>query len=311
LAVTVVVLGASGLFFAWRWLGGEEFWPTVLIEAGAAALLLVPLGLIEQSIERRLAETRELTEEVRSDVARVQEKLSSRATDNLSSEVLTRIRDERQPDEELFKSIQLHPSFETVASALTKARELHAISQSGVRVRISYSEICLRFAAQETAPDELIVQLEYLDGDVLDTVTWSNGLEAVSFGLLVARCLVKHEAYPGDMVFEFGTVFDSLATTLDLAHSHISGREGETGHLRNLIQYFEPQWAITDYGLECATYGRTYSIEAWRLDDPEWDSHVTRKPWVDRESFLRALDTARALKNRGLLGHGASASAST
>jgi hypothetical protein len=59
--------------------------------------------------------------------------------------------------------------------------------------------------------------------------------------------------------------------------------------------------AITDFGIERVDLVGGYSIDKERIDDPDWDRHVTSKQWVDVGSFRKALETARAWKSRGLI----------
>ena len=58
------------------------------------------------------------------------------------------------------------------------------------------------------------------------------------------------------------------------------------------IFFANRQWAVTGFGLECLS--SDYPIEASRLWEADWESHMAMKVWVDGSLFNEAIEKARA-----------------
>jgi HNH endonuclease len=52
-------------------------------------------------------------------------------------------------------------------------------------------------------------------------------------------------------------------------------------------------WAVTEYGLECIP--EDYPIEANRLWESDWITHMGRKDWIVFQDFSSALDAAKRI----------------
>lgn len=284
-----VAIGAVSLAVAGLWVGWSDVGPSFLIEIGAAALLLVPLWIVERSIEAR--------------IDKVEQRLEMLDADRISGEVMERMIASRKPDIELFEKVRSEPTQDGVSNALDRAHSLELISSRGIRVSLDETDVHLRFVVPNRRdPVTLEIRAETIEGALLKTFEWDRETATASLGVKVAEWLQEQGSYPGDLLFQFGRVFHELADVLKLGYERKTGFMGFAEPLRGaIIQYFPPQWAITDYGVECVESLRSYPIARERFEEQDWDPHVTSKRWTDIVSFRQAFETAQAFKANDLL----------
>jgi hypothetical protein len=284
----------------------SDWWEAVLIELGAAALLVVPILFVE----RHLTTVEERQVATATDVARLEahaseshQKTPEEAAYDLSEAVVSRLAAERTADEELFRAVAHEPSRDVVHDALVRAAELRLVSDRGPRVSLFDTPLYVRFLGGATAESDagLALELERRDGTPIETIGWLPSASTEDVLVALGEAVTAVDEYPGDIAFNPGKIFLDLAALLELAHRAATG----TGNLRRpfdpLIELCEPQWVITERGIVTTDPWFRYEITADRFDEVDWDAHVRAKGWVDVTSFQEAIDTARALAARGRL----------
>lgn len=58
-------------------------------------------------------------------------------------------------------------------------------------------------------------------------------------------------------------------------------------------------WAICTDGIYCLT--SSYPIGASRLDEQDWEAHMSEKDWVNMSDFRAALNRAKSLRRLGYI----------
>lgn len=317
----VIVFGMASLGLSW-WLQRDVWWSGVLVNAGTSLVLFAPLLLIGRGIERRLDEVQETQRNIseRQDEAEsridslaeeVQQAQSAfhLAREELSKLVAARLAEIRAADSKVFARVGDVPSHEATFAALLRAAELGLISQGGCRVRIQNSDAYLWFSTPignesfhelPDSPGDLHLRIERISGHNLANLTWPNYLSAADFLVELGQTLQKTGYYPGDNLFLGGEVFTDLAETLLLAHKYAT--TSDMVPIRQVIQFCPPQWVLTESRLVSVGERRAgYSILMSRLHE-DWPRHMSEKPWLDRDSFDEAYETAVALYEAGRLG---------
>ena len=307
-----MLVGLLIVLLASRYQSRDEFFAAALIEIGAAVLLLGPLLLIERHLETSVREVKTEVAEARADLVDTNARLDALTpTEKLSEDVAARIAQSRQADLALFNSVaDLEPTWQTVRDAVRTATQLGVVSRKAPRVALFDTRFMVRFvptARIEHTTDLndirgeswLSLQLESQGGDVEERFKWSGERSAADVGEEIGQWLIAKGEWAGDIAYQPGKMFDDLRTMLVVAHAQVTGAGGLTKGLAPVIQLCGSQWWITDRGVQSAE--TTYDLPVDRLDEPDWDSHVTAKGWVDVGDFRQALDTARAFVKRGLL----------
>jgi hypothetical protein len=139
-----VTIGGLGAILAALWLteGGPAEWGAgVLVNVGAAILLVVPLYLLNRRLDNRIESVRT---ETRSSVEALTTRVSSfeheveRRLEDVATSVSTRLAEEQARDLEAFDALRESPTYSTVHEALRRANELGLIvRQRGPRVCVS------------------------------------------------------------------------------------------------------------------------------------------------------------------------------
>lgn len=309
------LVGTVGLLMV---LGGgvaEGYPQAVLLEVGAAFLLVVPVLLFEQYVSSRLSEVQarteqavqDLTESFGAEIETVREELSrtSARLDEINDLTRNRIQRDAVADDAAIEAFEEHPSQERAVALLHRALEIGAITEHGVRVQLPELWERLRFAAK-TAYDEslqkyLPVVLESLDGTRIAGLKWTEGEPPDEFMHRVAGELQRIGLFPGLGAFDATAIFRQLLHTLRLGIS--MRRHGSTVVGSPLVELpLDGQWAVTVAGLECTKY--TYFVSYYRLrevspDQKSFRQHVLEKTWVNKEQLHVAWDVAEALHLEG------------
>jgi hypothetical protein len=214
---------------------------SVLLEIGAALLLVAPFIFLERVTTSRISEVRSEVAGVQKDVQRAQTRIEDvgRATAAL-------ITAERKAETDALEALRFDPSEEKVWQALHKALEEGAIDPRGVRVRLPDGDR-VRFtplADSDGGAGTVAVALENRSGDQLpgtSTVKWRSEEPA-------ALPLARLGKYREVESFDATSIFNDLVNTLEVVlSSRVRGREGRPlGSALELLG----EWAVTANGLE-------------------------------------------------------------
>lgn len=275
----------------------------LFIELGSSALLFSALFLVERRVvERRVAEIERATEQtvaaIREEVTDVRGEVAALAA--LGAAMRGRLAGDLEATEEAFQAFDAAPSFQTTQWLLNKAADLKATSSSGVRVGLPSMWERLRFKPRSIEATDgtrhvILVTLEQVDGEPIETLVWDESKSATDLFLEVARVLQGLGKFPGANTFDATEIMTRLRRALWVA---ISARQGDSGipaDLGPVIEVPGSQWAITEDGIECLEHG--YVIERSRIGDgePKWMKHMSEKTWVDMREFELAFDVATLL----------------
>jgi hypothetical protein len=119
LSAALTALGSVALGLA-ALLQDNSYWSSVLIEVGAAVVLLAPLLVVEQRFEQRQQELSDRIEQVAQRVERLR-------LDQVDQATQARVEQATKEDEALFRAFEEQPSFETARALLRRAQQLNAI----------------------------------------------------------------------------------------------------------------------------------------------------------------------------------------
>jgi hypothetical protein len=291
-----VLLLASALVVPTLWffpVTEPSWWPwleAVLVNLGAAALLVAPIEWfssrlrrgVEAAEERTLDAVEEVREEKQADVDALSDTLASlKAFDDAVSNQLD---ENRAADHALFRSVTApETGLLEVYGALDRARALSLFSTS-YGVRVPYSDggrLHLGFHPTSGTPG-VMVNL-WLDNEKkIAHQVWRAPRSAVQ---LLATFDERVRALGFEERPSARVIFGGLAETLVLAEQHVVARP--------IIEYFPPQWAVTESRIIAPD--RAYGVTHARVDRIPMDVHVKGKRWLDEESYDAAHSTAEAL----------------
>lgn len=274
-----------------RWWAWTE---AVLVNLGAAIALIAPIEWFisrlrrdveavearqEQRVEEAEARQEQRVEEVREEAAAaigaLQETVDGLT--KLDREVAASLDDVRAADHQQFRSVAAEDTNGTeVCLVLSRALKLKRISTSGVRVPLSEQrELHVVFQPMpNTTTGNHRVRLTLQPSDRREHVGnlyWQRETTKemlVKLGTLV-RDLGSDERPTAT------SVLGGLADALVFADEHALARP--------LIQYFPPQWALTDTAIVAPARG--YSVSHSRPDRRSMDVQVKGKTWLDFDSY--------------------------
>jgi hypothetical protein len=240
-ALTAAGLAALALAFLWQ---DKGYWSSVLIEVGAAIVLLVPLFLIQQRFERRQEQLSERIEDVA-------QRVEALRLDQLDEATQARVEQATQQDEALFDAFKEAPSFDTAYALLRRAVQLNAISKRGIRVPIRGHHVrdlaTLRLRLYEGL-GSIWVRIEDRDGQQQGReLHWSHGEPVDALMGEVVTVLQSMDLYsPG--VFRPEEILEQFLDTLRLA---IESRTGVNPFKiqEPVIELPSDDWIITTSAL--------------------------------------------------------------
>jgi len=268
----------------------------LLLNLGAAVLLVVPIELFGSNLRRRVdavderqsravedarAEAGESLRELGQKVNELDTKVAA-SLDEMHERVSGAMFERQKNDELRFSALASEaPSRELVVDALKRAAKRGLISQRGVRVPAGASgEAYISFNMSDVLGLEIVLQ--EMDGSPLRTWQWGAGLSAEELLEDVSLALdIAQVSYPLDTRL----VFTRLSETLLVAAKHIDARP--------VVQYCPPQWAVTDDMIYA--FDQSYGVQHDRLDRLEMDRQVKSKVWLDFDSYWAAFVAADAL----------------
>ncbi|WP_432983198.1 hypothetical protein [Dactylosporangium sp. CA-233914] len=307
------LLAGIGLLL-WSWTVRDDGWLSgTLVNVGTALLLFVPLLIAGRVIEKRLDEVRASQNQIEQrqektaesiatlaeEVAHTQEDLR-RTRDRLTEAVSSRLAASRQQDRQAFENVEEGPSHEVVFEALMRAAALHLTTESGCRVPIRNTRLYLwfetptthdRFQDEPDPGEDLYLRLESAGRGRVDRLYWPAEMSAEDFLVTLAEAVTRSGEYPGDASFEAGRIFSDLRELLEVVHE--SATSGSATPVVGAIQFFSPQWVITEAGLiSVGRPGGGYSIPFTRIQEPSWPAQMAGKTWLDVNSFDNAYAVA-------------------
>jgi hypothetical protein len=295
-----LVTAAGITALAGSWLAeSSAWWSSVFIEIGTALLLLAPLLSLTKRIEGRVEESERQTlrrvDELTETVSSAQENLARTMAD-VSLIVGQRLAEERRSDEDVYEALKFAASREDLIGALRRGRNYGIISASGPRTDLFDTDFYLRFSLHDGDMPRVVLGIETIEGEKFHSEEWKPGQSLPDLLTELGRVLKKRGRWPGEVAYQPGYAFEELADLL-LIGSRVHARGGD---VRGIIQLVRKDWFVTDRGI-CPVRRPSYFINASRLDESDWDQHMSTKPWVKIENFRLAYDIALGLRSRGLL----------
>lgn len=300
LVAALTLLIGTGLIFGGSELQHKHYMSSLLLQAGLAVLLVLPLLLLERLFEYRVAESEIKTAREVGGVARDIEAVSAQLTEtrqslaDLKTETSERLKQAADAQTALIDDARAEPTFSNIRELFQVAEGLRAISEHGLRVTVPGQWERLRFrslstapsAARETAEPVFFLVVEDTAGKSIGVQTARSPGESPSDALVaIAEAWKRVGSYPGDAAINAERIFGGLVKSLGVT---IKSRQiGGDNQLSPLIELLSATWAMTDYGLEHAATPYDYTIEATELladdDLAHWRSHMAEKLWVENE----------------------------
>jgi hypothetical protein len=270
IVAAAVVLGCALVYAGSRFDGASDYWGSVLLEIGAALVIVAPLVGLEHLIEKRIAQA---AETVRSEVEDVRRGVNAAHTrlGELGQKTESLIAATRLADEDAVRAMRENISEANTWWPLHRAHDLGAIDQRGVRVRLAGSQLWVRFsAASADAPEganPVTVIVEGRGGDLVASEEWSPDEAPHQAFARLATELQRVGSYPGDDTFDADSIFVYLADTVEVALKLRT--EGRAGSPLGPIVELVGDWAVTTNGLE-HLHDPTRAVRVKDMrDDPE------------------------------------------
>jgi hypothetical protein len=270
----------------------HTFLPGLLANIGTALLLGVFFLLIQRSLSAQIRQVDATTQSVEQQVRDVRQEVADTVSrlDDLTGETAELLQATRDTDTAIADAVEQTASFDAVAQLLRRGRELGAISSYGPRVAMPHGER-LRFRqvyedGDESRPMIWVAQESPSGVDREIRAIWSagEGFPAVMVGL--AEEMKKRNAYPGDSVFDSTGLLRRLIETVSLG---IGSREHARGDMQNLgpiIEIINPEWALTEDGLEHLSKP-PYALRPNQLLEDEFlRESMLQKNWIKARSNL-------------------------
>ncbi len=274
----------------------EDYGQSVLLEMGAAIVLVAPLFILERALEARLRETESRTSTVERGVKDLREELT-RATvriADLSSAVEGGLNELEVQDDQTLERFSESPTARTLRDLLARMIDLNVISRAGLRVQVPLMYPRIRFAPNAD-PSAVSVTVEELDGTLIEGFVWDDSSSAVDVMTGAAEALQRKNAFPGRGAFDATNMLQEIVSLCRVGVS--KKRSGSTLDLSPLVERVGEQWAVTIYGLECLEM--PYPIHWKRFDERDFKPHVMSKTWVEKDDLHMAWGAAEALHVRG------------
>ena len=283
--LAIVALGAVLIFVGS--LAEGDYAPQVWVQLGASLALFGPLFWVQWMLEREISEARHQAERTHTSVGHLSREIeairqqTAASLEDLRSLTLQNMRQRRQSDEDAFRSFENGPTFHNIAELIRRARELGAISDRGVRVRLPGTTLRLRFPVPTQLGNGrrpvLEVGLEEEDGTLPHDATsprvamrgqrpiqWSAAQSADEWAASIAPELQRLNRYPGDEQFDPAGALEQLVRLLRLA-IEARTRPPDAGDavapLKPIIELPNDEWAITEDGIQSLTSDAAFTVK--------------------------------------------------
>lgn len=281
--VVTVALGVCTIYVGSLVRGdyAQQVWQNI----GAALLLFGPLYWVQSMLERGLREVRQQEQHTRSSVEQLSHEIeairqqTTASLDDLRQVTLENVQERRRTDEDAFRRFEEAPTFQSIVELLDRARELGAVSERGVRVRLPATSFRLRFPVSTRHEDGTVpvlhVGIEEEDGTLPHDATaapvavrgqqpvpWSADTSADAWAASVAPELQKLNRYPGDEQFDPAGALQGLTALLRVAvEARTRPPSAAISPLRPIIEMPNDDWVITEDGLQSPTSERGFTVK--------------------------------------------------
>jgi hypothetical protein len=257
----------------------NSYWSSVLIEVGAAIVLLVPLLLIQQRFEQR-------QQQLSARIENVAQRVEQLRLDQLDEASEARVQQAIKEDEALSDEFERSPSFEVAFALMRRARTLNAISDDGIRISIPGHylrpgiQLRLRFRVMRQV-GWIEVRVEDRNAEQQgDTFLWRAGETADALMANVATSLQSINNFkPG--LFQPQRMLQQFLGTLRVA---IESQTGAGSTLDEpIIERPRNDWIVTTSALRHLRSDIVVPIEGFIIDT---ETGNQRRDWEHRPSDL-------------------------
>lgn len=286
----------------------------LLVNVGAAVLLVVPIELISAALSARVEEVsgeveeaRRETSETRDDVVRVRTETAQSVDEirrdvqgvrdrvatlqEFGDQIAARLAANRAEEEALYRRVGLDgnaPDRETIVEALRRAHASGVVSAShGPRAEPhpgTGDYLRLAFEPNDFGEPEVGFYLGGTGTAGVRGVPWNEDQSATDVLLEVARVL-RTEGIEGS--FDVAAWFRQISETLVVGASHAE-RHG-------IIELCPPQWAVTETGVVPYPNNALRGAEPASVRDPTSVAAMKAWPWVDDDSLDRAVHVWKSI----------------
>jgi regulator of replication initiation timing len=276
LGACMVVIGSSA---------GGDYAPSVWLDLGAALALFGPLYWVQSMLERGLREVHRQEQDTRSSVDQLSHEIGAikqqtiASLEDLRRVTLQNVQQRRRLDEDSFSRFEEAPTFQRVVELLDRARELGAVSERGVRVRLPATTFRLRFPLSPEQRDGglpvLEVGIEEEDGTLphdatatpiamrgQQSVPWPADTTADLWAASVAPQLQRLNRYPGDEQFDPAGALEQLTRLLRVAiEARTRPSPAAIPRLGPVIEMPNDGWVITEDGLQSPRSAASFTVK--------------------------------------------------
>ena len=302
-ALLTLIIGSALLIVAAHLHDSHPFASGVFVNVSSPVLLFAPLAFLTTTFGRQIVRSENARnvkiEQLTTQVKNVREDFDS-ALAAIAHGVTERMAADRKPIEDDIRAIVQAPMSHSIGNALRHGIENGYLSSRGPRVRIPGTNGYVRLMPGEQQGDALAVFVEMMNGDVLESFGWSVEDDAEVFGYKLAKELEKSGAYPGDIVFDVGSIFFGIHEAVSLGFLMATGAGGVTAPVGPILELTGRKWAVTDFWLTTREWPH-YQVTLDRLDELDWDQHIRQKHDMDIAGFREAMDVAMSLIAAGHL----------
>ena len=232
---------------------------SLLLNLGAAVLLVAPIELFSSGLRRQITEIGEQVDGLAALDERVERMLADDVTER------------RAP----YLSLVERPTLWRIQVAVRDATREGLIDPAGARVLVNEAlseRLRFTWVLGPLKLGWLRVTLEEIDGTKV--VSWTT-LRGFSLERLLAD-VGKHLDRRGETLMpEPSAILMRLSETILHALDHPIARP--------IVEFHGPQWAVTASKITATS--RSYDVSHARPDRLAMDVHIKRKPWLDYNSY--------------------------
>jgi hypothetical protein len=309
LGACMVVIGSSAK---------GDYAPSVWLNLGSALALFGPLYWVQSMLERGLREVRRQEQDTRSSVEQLSHEIeairheTTASLEDLRRVTLENLQQRRQNDEDAFRRFEEAPTFQLVVELLDRARELGAVSERGVRVRLPATTFRLRFPLAPERRDGgspvLEVGIEEEDGTLPHDasapptalrgqrpVPWPADISTDLWAASVAPQLQRLNRYPGDEQFDPAGALAQLTRLLRVAvEARTRPSPAAIPRLGPVIEMPNDEWVITEDGVQSPLSAASFTVKELFHEGTE-EAAIAARSGDDAAKLHEAWQLARGL----------------
>jgi hypothetical protein len=261
-----------------------DYAPQVWLDLGAALALFGPLYWVRSMLERGLRKVSQQEQDTRTSVEYLSHEIqairrqTTASLEDLRRVTLENVRQRRRTDEDAIRSFEEAPTFQRVVGLLDRARELGAVSERGVRVRLPATTLRLRFPLAPRQRDRdapvLDVGIEEEDGTLPHDATappvamrgqrpvpWPADTGADQWAASVAPQLQRLNRYPGDDRFDPAGALEQLTRLMRVAIEARTRPSSAVPRLSPIVEMPNDEWVITEDGLQSPLSEASFTVK--------------------------------------------------